>query len=154
MEELKRFTIRVYGLLINEKKELLLVHENRNGFDFTKFPGGGLEFGEGTIDCLDREFMEETGLEIKVIRHFYTTDFFQPSIFNKKDQVISIYYLVEQADKRIHFDPQERIVHSEDRTEKLKFEWMPLPELNEEKLTLPIDKVVCRKLFEEKIIPH
>jgi len=43
----------------------------------TKFPGGGLQFGEGTIDCIKREFREELGCEIGVLKHFYTTDYFQ-----------------------------------------------------------------------------
>ena len=32
----------------------------------TKFPGGGMEFGEGTIDCIKRECMEEFGEEVEV----------------------------------------------------------------------------------------
>ena len=59
-----------------------------------EFPGGGLEFGEGTIDCLKREFREEFNLEIEVGELFYLTDFFQVSAFSENDQVISIYYLI------------------------------------------------------------
>ena len=92
--EINRFTIRVYGLLINEQNQVLLVHERMPEIEFTKFPGGGLEFGEGTADCLIREFKEETGLDVQVKRHLYTTDFFQQSAFRKTDQLIAIYYLL------------------------------------------------------------
>jgi 8-oxo-dGTP diphosphatase len=74
---------------------LLVSDEFIRGGYFTKLPGGGLEFGEGTRDCLRREFMEETGLEVEVCEHIYTTDFFQISAFNNKDQIISIYYRVK-----------------------------------------------------------
>jgi 8-oxo-dGTP diphosphatase len=92
------FNVRVYGLLFDEKKRLLVSDEFIRGNYFTKLPGGGLEFGEGTRECLKREFMEETGLTVEVAEHIYTTDFFQISAFNNKDQIISIYYRVKTID--------------------------------------------------------
>ncbi|MEI8060472.1 MAG: NUDIX domain-containing protein, partial [Ferruginibacter sp.] len=71
------FTIRVYGILINEKKQVLVSDELIRGMYITKFPGGGLELGEGTRDCLKREFMEEMGLTVEIGNHIYTTDFYQ-----------------------------------------------------------------------------
>jgi 8-oxo-dGTP diphosphatase len=65
---------------------------------YTKFPGGGLEFGEGTRECLQREFKEETGLDVSIGDHLYTTDFFQPSAFHTNHQIISIYYWVNCKD--------------------------------------------------------
>src|ERR1043166_6337372 len=88
------FNIRVYGILINEHRQLLVTDEFRFGKQITKFPGGGLQFGEGTIECIIREMKEETGLDTEVISHFYTTDFFQRSAFDKNRQVISIYYRI------------------------------------------------------------
>src|SRR5829696_4532291 len=86
------FNLRVYGVLINEKKQVLVSDELIRGAAITKFPGGGLEFGEGTRDCLKREFQEEMALEVEVRDHIYTTDFFQLSAFNPSHQIISIYY--------------------------------------------------------------
>ena len=60
------FNVRVYGLLINENKQVLVSDEYIRGDYITKFPGGGLEFGEGTRDCLKREFMEEMTLDVRV----------------------------------------------------------------------------------------
>ena len=88
------FNVRVYGILINEKKQVLVSDEYIRGQYYTKFCGGGLEFGEGTKECLVREFKEETGLNVTVGEHIYTTDFFQISAFNNKDQIICIYYFV------------------------------------------------------------
>lgn len=63
------FNIRVYGILLDENNRLLVSDEFIRGNYFTKLPGGGLEFGEGTRECLKREFMEETGLEVEVGDH-------------------------------------------------------------------------------------
>ena len=133
------FNIRVYGLLIHEGK-ILLTEESRCGKNFTKFPGGGLKLGEGTKDCLIREFMEEFNLSILVNELFYINDFFQISAFKDKDQVLSIYYNV--SPKLQHFTPNSLDVHQE------KPLWINLDTLKEDLLTFPIDKVVARKLKE------
>ena len=88
------FNIRVYGILVNEQKQVLVADEYIRGGYYTKFPGGGLEFGEGTRDCLKREFIEEMNLSVSVDDHIYTTDYFQMSAFNPAHQIISIYYYV------------------------------------------------------------
>ncbi|HKL39427.1 MAG TPA: NUDIX domain-containing protein, partial [Cryomorphaceae bacterium] len=88
------FNVRVYGALIC-RGHILVSDETIKDFSFTKLPGGGLEFGEGTLECLKREFVEETALDIRVVRHLYTTDFFQVSAYNENHQVVSIYYVVE-----------------------------------------------------------
>jgi len=90
-----RFTIRVYGILLDTHQRILVSDEYIRGNYFTKFPGGGLELGEGTRDCLKREFKEETGLEVNIGNHIYTTDYYQVSAFNTKDQIISIYYYAQ-----------------------------------------------------------
>src|ERR1700744_5003844 len=87
-----RLNVRVYGIWINEGR-LLVNEELIKGQKVIKLPGGGLDIGEGTIDCLKREWKEELGLDIVVKEHFYTTDFYQPSAYNDS-QVISIYYYV------------------------------------------------------------
>ena len=89
------FNIRVYGILINEAKQVLVSDEYIRGNYYTKFPGGGLEFGEGTRDCLQREFMEEMNLKVRVADHLYTTDFYQESAFLPGHQIISIYYYAQ-----------------------------------------------------------
>src|SRR6266404_3197749 len=93
------FNLRVYGLLLGENKQVLVSDEYIRGHYYTKFPGGGLEFGEGTRDCLKREFKEEMDLDVEVTDHLYTTDFFQMSAFNPEHQIISIYYRVEALEE-------------------------------------------------------
>lgn len=139
---MSQFNIRVYGILINEKNQVLVTDELIKGKQITKFPGGGLEFGEGTLDCIKREFMEETKMEIEVIEHFYTTDFFQPSAFHKDHQIISIYYIVKPTSV---FDIliKDKVF---DFIQKLKYEqqfrWVSVKKISAEDFTLPIDKIV------------
>ena len=145
------FNVRVYGILIDSKKRLLVSDEFIRGNYFTKFPGGGLEFGEGTRDCLKREFKEETGLDVTIGDHIYTTDFFQISAFNNVDQIISIYYFVHTAEpvslatKTNLFDFEPHQV-ADPRGEAEVFRWIEWNELHEEAVSLPIDKVVVKML--------
>lgn len=144
------FSIRVYGILMDENKRVLVSDEYIRGMLITKFPGGGLEFGEGTRDCLAREFMEELNLKVEVGKHIYTTDFFQISAFNNKFQIISIYYeafalepiTVPLREKPFDFDEQQMAIYqSTGEIETARFiEW---DAFSSEQLTLPIDKIVA-----------
>jgi 8-oxo-dGTP diphosphatase len=144
------FNLRVYGILFGENKKVLVSDEFIRGNYYTKFPGGGLEFGEGTRDCLKREFKEEMDLEVKITGHIYTTDFFQMSAFNPEHQIISIYYFAEALepikaplrDNPFDFDEKQmNIYKATGETETFRFiEW---DDFSEESVTLPIDKVVA-----------
>lgn len=150
---MKQFNIRVYGILINEQQQVLVSDELIRGEYYTKFPGGGLEIGEGTRDCLKREFMEEMGLAIEVLDHLYTTDFYQPSAFNPDHQIISIYYQVkplEEIKARLSntvfdFNP-EQLERYKLQNEIETFRFIDWNDLTENSVTLPIDKVVVRLL--------
>jgi len=150
------FSIRVYGILMNEAGDVLVSDEFIRGNYFTKFPGGGLEFGEGTRECVEREFLEETGLVVKAGEHIYTTDFFQISAFNNRDQILSIYYFVSTEDvsllatktKLFDFAP-EQIADPNGSSEV--FRWIKWDELNEESVSLPIDKVAVKLLKERNV---
>ena len=148
MSIINRFNLRVYGLLMNEINQILVVHEQINDFKFTKFPGGGLEYGEGILDCLIREFDEETGLDIDIIEHFYTTDFFQSSAFKPNDQLISVYYKVAAKNDWRTVTLEDQVLNNGNRTELLRFEWVELHKLSLDLMTFPIDKFVCNKLLE------
>ncbi len=145
-----RFTIRVYGIILNENEEVLLSDESYMGHRFTKFPGGGLEYGEGTIDCLKREMREETGCEVEVISHIYTTDFFQESKFHPGMQVVSIYYLVRLKDTGCINVSDKPYNFPEDVERGQSFRWLSLDKLTPDDVTLPIDKIVVEKVKEER----
>lgn len=58
--------VRICGLLINEESILLVqLHSPVTDRLIWTPPGGKLEFGETMHECLEREYAEETGLEIE-----------------------------------------------------------------------------------------
>ena len=143
------FNLRVYGVLINEQNDVLVSDEYIRGSYFTKFPGGGLEYGEGTRDCLKREFMEEMNLNVEVGEHIYTTDYFQLSAFHVDHQIISIYYFVKALEeiavplrnKPFDFDEAQLKIY-ELHKEIETFRFIPFDKLLEDSVSLPIDKIV------------
>jgi 8-oxo-dGTP diphosphatase len=146
-----KFNVRVYGIWISDGK-VLVTDELRGGKEMTKFPGGGLEFGEGPVDCILRECIEEFGQEFEVTGHFYTTDFFQQSAFNRNDQLLSIYYLIKPVDDHrfkisgSKFDFAERIDGAQ------AFRWIPLSELSPADLTFPVDRKVAEMLKQNNLL--
>jgi len=139
MDPAKKFNVRVYGLWIRDN-QVLLCDEYIKKLRVLKFPGGGLEMGEGTIDCLKREWMEELNTTTEIIRHFYTTDFYQPSAYDDS-QVISIYYLVAP-----HIPAGYTFPSNNGET----FLWMPIDQALPGRITLPIDVHVARLLLQEQ----
>ncbi len=124
--------IRVYALCIKDQK-ILALHEEYAGDFLIKLPGGGLEYGESTIECLKREFQEELNLDVDITEHFYTQDDFLVSRFRENEQLLTIYYLAEIKNEEdlLILDP------CIERTE-----WVPLN--GENTFKLPID----RRVFE------
>lgn len=145
-QPVSKFTIRVYALILNGKNEVLLSDEFRLGMRMTKFPGGGLQFGEGTLECMKREAMEEFGQEIEIISHFYTTDFFQRAVFFEDHQLISIYYLAGFVEP-IRFKISERPFDFEQDIEgNQSFRWRKINAIMEEEITFPVDKRIVSML--------
>jgi ADP-ribose pyrophosphatase YjhB (NUDIX family) len=139
------FNVRVYGLLINEQQQILLTDEQVAGHRFTKFPGGGVEFGEGLTDALKREFIEECNTEVEVLNHFYTTDFYVKSAFNDS-QIISIYYTVKNI-STLNFTVSTSEFDFADRDEQQQsFRWKKLNDLQPGDVTFPIDRHVIELL--------
>ena len=146
------FNVRVYGILLGKENQVLVSDEYIRGNYYTKFPGGGLEFGEGTRDCLKREFKEEMDLDVRVTDHLYTTDYFQMSVFGP-GQIIAIYYFVKALEpiraplrtKPFDFDERELKIY-EEKKETETFRFIPWTDFTAETVTLPIDKVVATLL--------
>ena len=128
--------VRVYGIIESQGK-VLLSYERYNDFAFTKFPGGGLEFGETPIECLKRELQEELSISVAKFELLHVSEIYVQNRFNPKQQVIGIYYRVEISEKDlliIHRELSElkmqgnlelikRIwCHKNDLSQKLTFE--------------------------------
>ena len=143
-------SVRVYGILINEQQQVLVSDEYIRGNYYTKFPGGGLEIGEGTRDCLKREFMEEMNLKVTVGSHIYTTDIYQQSAFNAAHQILSIYYHVTAIApitvplRSVPFDFDETQLNIYASTKQIEtFRFINWDDFSAEALTLPLDKIAA-----------
>lgn len=141
----KNFNVRVYGILI-ENGSVLVSDEYIKGNKITKFPGGGLEYGEGIKDCLIREFKEELALTIDVTEHFYTTDFYVASSFDPNSQVISVYYRVAALEK-LNFKVSQSPHNYENKEGAQSLRWIRLDKLKENDFTLIIDRKVGEMLI-------
>lgn len=130
-----KINIRVYGAVVKDRKVLVL-HEEYVGQNLMKLPGGGLELGEGVLDCLHREFEEELNVKIKITEHLYTQEEFLVSRFRASEQLLTLYYIVEIVDENefLIMDPCIE-----------KTEWVPI-DTDENPFPLPIDKIAFQKL--------
>ena len=141
-----KYSIRVYMLIINERNEILIRDEFLLDMKMTKFPGGGMEYGEGTLSCLQREAMEEFGQELANIRHFYTTDYYQKACFFRDHQLISIYYLAELTEDLKVKISDKPFDFPEFTGGQQSLRWVSLNEIEQEDLTFPIDRKVIGML--------
>jgi len=141
------FNVRVYGLLINAENQVLISDEQSGGRTFTKFPGGGVELGEGLIDALKREFMEECNAEIEIVSHLYTTDFYEQSSFNDS-QILSIYYLVQPV-KPLNLSYKTGVFDFDEHSLQ-SFRWISLNDLKTKDVTFRTDQLAIQKLLNSK----
>ena len=143
--QVNQFNIRVYGLLI-DSGSVLITDEFRLGLYLNKFPGGGLQFGEGTIECLKREFMEELNMPVEIVKHLYTTDFYQPTtLLPSEMQLFCIYYQV-QARKPYRFNTTDKKNDIPPLDGAQSFRWVKIDLLTEEDFTFPIDRYLANLL--------
>lgn len=133
-QNFKGFNIRVYALCI-VNNELLTLKEPFAGNMVVKLPGGGLEFSEGTVDCLKREFKEELNLKITVGDAFYIQEDYVPSLAKDGKQLLTLYFFATIID-----------LHNLEIIDKniQAVNWIPLSANNP--FTLPVDKIVFNKL--------
>jgi ADP-ribose pyrophosphatase YjhB (NUDIX family) len=140
--------VRVYGLVLNDLNEVLVSDEKQGSWVFTKFPGGGLEFGEGTNDCLKRELLEELNIDATIGELFYVNDFFQASALHENHQLIAFYYRVNLSDFNDRFREKYAVpIHDEGERQR----WIKINELRPEIFTFPIDQLVAQKLIESQL---
>ena len=128
---INKINVRIYATVLKDRK-ILALHEEYAGAQLLKFPGGGLEFGEGILECLHREFEEELNLKIKNLQHFYTQEYFLVSKFRDSEQLLTIYYTAEIVD-------ENDLIIRDSCIEKI--EWISL-DTEENPFPLPIDKIV------------
>ena len=140
---MKLRTSRVYGFLINNSRQVLVSAERFKGIPLIKFPGGGVEWGEGLQDALIREFKEELKISIRVNENIYFNDFPVESAIDKRYQVQAFFYHVEPLEP-MRFSTVLSLEPPEKNTEN--FIWVDLENLSEELFTFEIEKQAARTL--------
>lgn len=142
---MKKYNVRVYAIIIHEGK-ILVTDEIRGNMKMTKFPGGGNEWGEGLIETLKRECVEELAQEPVAIEHFYTTDFFVVSAFDSDHQMISVYYSVKIPHPE-NVEVVETVFDFPEEKEGAQiFRWLSMENLSADQFSFPIDKKVVELL--------
>jgi 8-oxo-dGTP diphosphatase len=144
---INQFNVRVYFLLLDESKGLLVSDEIIRGNHYTKLPGGGLEFGESPVEAAMREAVEELGQEIEVIDHFYTTDIFVQSQFNPAHQIIAIYYEVRLKEDQRFRTSEQRFDFRQTIDNEESFRWVRLENLSSDDFSFPTDRAAIDRLL-------
>ncbi|MBL7924201.1 MAG: NUDIX hydrolase [Bacteroidia bacterium] len=150
MEKEHHFIVRVYGFIVNKQEELLLAEEYHFNTFMRKLPGGGLHFGEGPLDCLKRELMEELSVQVEIGRHIHTTGSFIQSAFNAAHQVLGIYYIVDAPDELVERYREEYpapAINGEQR-----FRWVKMADVSELEFTFPMDQAALAAFRSEVTI--
>lgn len=75
-----RLRTRVNGILIQNEKVLMIKHRMDESAFFWNVPGGGMIYGQNARENLRREFLEETGLEIKVGTYLFVHELLAPPL--------------------------------------------------------------------------
>jgi mutator protein MutT len=140
---MSQFNLRVYAFIINDNHEVLLSDEYEFGTFFTKFPGGGVEYGEGILQALKRELKEELKVNVLSNEFLFFNDFYQSSQFHADRQVTCFYYLVK-CDTISHIGNEKYFIPFYMPQEKQR--WKKITKLNSEDLSFPIDQKALEAL--------
>jgi len=143
-----RFRPSAYGILIKDKK--ILLSRQWDGHDF---PGGGIEIDENIEEALKREFIEETGIEVDLIKPIHCeTDFFNPDYVDKyKGQYwncVMMYYLVRKIGGKL---TKDNLCDTEQEYADMP-EWVELDKIYDMKFFNSVDSVaLIEKAIRENV---
>ena len=137
------FNVRVYALIVKNNR-LLISEEQHGGVFLRKFPGGGLQFGEGIVQALHRELKEELNADVESEKLLCVTEDFVVSFLNNKQQVIGVHYLVEL--KQDYSDNHLDNNRVELENGYIHFKWVMIDELKADDFSSPVDKSAFEKL--------
>ena len=116
-------SVRSYGVLIHEDNVALVRSSNpKHQPPLWWLPGGGIDFGESPEDTLLREFVEETGLEVKSPKLIGTTSDLRRRDNGDKLHTVRILFTVELAGGELRHEVHGTTDHAD---------WFSLSELSE-----------------------
>jgi ADP-ribose pyrophosphatase YjhB (NUDIX family) len=146
------FWSRTAGVMVDNKRRVLLCRLEDE--DVWVLPGGTIRCYESSKETVRREFLEETGFEIKIQRLLGVIENF--FVFNgKKCHDIGFYYLVSAKESNPFCDQEEFIGqeerHTLDRSWKLIFKWFNSSNLENVNLKPSILKKLLKELPEHPV---
>ena len=100
----RKVRIRVCGVLVENNKILLVEHKGFGPLGSLFIPpGGGLEYGETTEACLEREYLEETGLKVKTEEFLFAHEFIKAPL-----HAMELFFRVSRisGDLKLGSDPE------------------------------------------------
>jgi ADP-ribose pyrophosphatase YjhB (NUDIX family) len=130
-------TVRVYGFLEDAQGRVLVSAERFRGKPLIKYPGGGVEWGEGIREALVREFQEELQLDIAVGELVFFNEFPVISAFDPDYQVFSFFYRVSAVGPIAFVTHSAVAVPDEDGERAV---WVSKAELANVPFTYPIEQ--------------
>ena len=109
-----------FGICLKNNKMLLVKKKGQYSF-----VGGGLENEETNLECLKREFIEESGYQLKTITPFVTIDCFWLAAGKWPLETVAHFYIVEVGNKLCEPTEEGHVVEEID-LKKMK-DILPLP---------------------------
>lgn len=95
--ENNRPRVRVAGIL-EEDNKILLIEHTKNDRSYWLLPGGGVDWGESIEEAVEREFLEETSLKVKIEEFLFISETLAP---DKSKHVINLYFKVKRVSGEI-----------------------------------------------------
>ena len=143
MEEMIKFNARCYALIRSNQNRVLVMMERWQGVDLNKFPGGGLELGEGLLECIYREIDEEfQESEHLSYRHLFTPTECFASRFKPNEQLLLTYFTSQALAK----EELWKLIPGDKNL--LGMKWLELKAENAEWFTLESDRKAFLTLLE------
>ena len=101
-----RLRVRVCGLCWQEDRLLLLDHQHMGVEHFWAPPGGGIDYEASAEDCLVKEYLEETGLNVSVGDFLFATEFIKAPL-----HAIELFFEVhiKSGKLQVGYDPETSI---------------------------------------------
>lgn len=128
-EDMTEVVKRVKILLVNSNDEILLGYSHHN----YQFPGGHVEENEELIDTVNREILEETGMDLKLtdLEPFARNlGYYKDWPEEGKNRKIEIYYYEVKTDEKPNLDNTSYTESEKDGGFELRY--IPLSNVEEE----------------------
>lgn len=131
--------IAMKALIVNDEGKVLLLREAdtyEEGTNVGRYqvPGGRLDVGEPFLDGLNREVMEECGLEISVEKPLYVAEW-SPVIRGVKTQIVAVFFLCHAKTTEVRLSDE----HDD-------YQWVDPEEVEKFNVLEPEDKVIATYL--------